>query len=216
MPFPWYLFEKMGKSVMDIQLVVTTGSKAGRAIKVKTPKFSIGQSSKCHLQIGGSSVAPHHCTILNEEGYAGVEDKGAPGGTFVNDERVEGKRELKNGDKLRIGSTMTFEIRLTVGVSGDKKPKVTSISEAAARAARKKPPKPTDDDDIDLFAIFGETAPTEDELPDFATRKKRVVEEEEAKEPEDALAREKREQEVTRSAASDTIDAILNQKKIGE
>ena len=203
---------------MDVRLIVASGSKKGREIKIKHSKFSIGSSSRCHLQLGGSSVSPHHCTILNQEGFAGVKDAGSEVGTFVNGEKIEGLQKLHNGDILRIGSSMEFEVRLTVNISGDKKPKVNSISEAASRVAqRAAQPKKTettaaDDDDIDLFAIFGEQAPSEDELPFAGSRKKKVEEVKKEEVEEDALTREKRLQETTRNAANKAIEDILSQK----
>ena len=197
---------------MDVKLVVKNGKHAGQEIRVNHSEFHIGKSSKCHLRPGGDGVARHHCTILRKEGYAGVRDLDTPDGTFVNEKRVEGERELKNGDQLRVGS-LTFEVQLTVRISGKKKPKVNSISEAASRVSQKNERK--EDDELDIFAIFDEEAPTEEELPEFVRRKQRGPQEGRRKEvDEDALAREKKLQESTRNAAADTIKAILNQAKL--
>ena len=123
---------------------------------------------------------------------------------------------------------MTFEIQLTVGVSGQKLSKVQSVTEAAARIVEKKQIEKkkskaagaTDDDsDLDIFAIFGEEAPDEeDQLVSIMKRNRDQAAEasEEKKDvEEDAMAREKRLQESTRNAAGDAIKAMLSQTRKG-
>ncbi|MDO4571368.1 MAG: FHA domain-containing protein [Planctomycetia bacterium] len=200
---------------MDVKLVVVGGKHAGQEIKITKDEFEIGKSPKCQLRPGGTDVERHHCKIVRREGYAGVRDLNTPSGTFVNEERIEGERELKNGDHLRIG-VLTFEVQLTVGVSGKKMSKVQTISEAASRASQKKSAKKENpDDDLDVFAIFGEDEPTEEDLPSFITRAKSTesTEVKSAEAEQDALAQEKRKQESTRNAAADTIKAMLNQAR---
>lgn len=195
---------------MDIKLVVAEGKLAGQEIPINKSEFYVGKSKQCHLRPGGSQVGDKHCVILCREGYAGIKDFGSPSGTFVNDERVDGERALKNGDKLRIGS-LIFDVQLTVDVSGQKMPKVRSISEAATRATQKaQSPKP--DEEIDLFAIFDEEVPSED---DFINRKKQGDSDQQRQSEEEgsALDKEKKMQESTRNAAADTIKAILNQTR---
>lgn len=196
---------------MDVKLVIADGKHAGQEIKVTKDAFYIGKSPKCHLRPGGSQVGEIHCAILRREGYAGVKDLGTPFGTFVNGEKVEGERAFKNGDKLRVGG-LTFEVQLSVGVSGEKKPKVNSIQEAANRVSQKKQSAPKSDAEIDIFAIFEEEVPTEEDLPSFISRKKHAGGQEDDQEKEEtALDKEKKMQESTRNAAADTIKAILGQ-----
>lgn len=198
---------------MDVKLVVVGGRNAGQEIKVEKEEFRIGKSSRCHLRLGSSSVGDLHCTILRCEGSARIKDHGTPSGTLINGERVEGERTLKNEDILHVGS-LEFKIQLSVGVSGKKKPKVHSVGEAAARVAQT-PSKKVASDDVDLFSIFGETVPSEDELPEFASRKNHDHTEEEAdeKEVESELDKEKKVQESTRNAAADVIKTILGQAR---
>lgn len=117
---------------MTVELVLTRGAKAGQAIALSTSKFFIGRADDCHLRPKSDLVSRHHCAILIEDGYVGVRDFGSKNGTFVNGERVAGEIELKKGDKLEVGD-LEFELRLAIAVGGEKKPKVTSVQEAAAR-----------------------------------------------------------------------------------
>ncbi len=208
--------------MMEVALIVNSGSHKGQEIAVKKEIFEIGKSPRCHLTLGGNGVGRHHCAIFRKEGYAAIKPLDPTEVTLVNGKKVEKPQKLRNGDILKVGS-MEFEIQLTVGVSGQKLSKIQSVSEAVARVAEKKQIKKTkeaaaggsEDDELDLFAIFGEQAPTDDDLPSFITKKHNLkdAELEQTDVEEDAMAKEKKMQESTRNAAGDAIKAMLNQAK---
>jgi pSer/pThr/pTyr-binding forkhead associated (FHA) protein len=117
---------------MDVKLVVTSGKHAGQVLPVSGSQFLIGRGPDCQLRPGSREISAHHCEILVEQGRASVRDLDSATGTFLNGTRVTGQQELKNSDRLRIGQ-LEFEVQLTVTIGGKKKPKIRSISEAAAR-----------------------------------------------------------------------------------
>ncbi|MFW5692813.1 MAG: FHA domain-containing protein [Thermoguttaceae bacterium] len=138
---------------MEVKLVCVGGKHPGKEIPVRGPKYFIGRAEDCHLRPGSQEVSRHHAVILLEEGFVAVRDFGSRNGTFVNEEQVRGERELRSGDRLRIGP-LDFEVQLSVAVGGKKKPKVTSVREAASRSAA--PVAAADDDEMDVSAWFGE------------------------------------------------------------
>ncbi|MDZ7617633.1 MAG: FHA domain-containing protein, partial [Patescibacteria group bacterium] len=125
----------------------------GQAIPVRGPKFFIGRSEDCQLRPGSPEVSRHHAVLLVEDGFLAVRDFGSRNGTFVNEEPVQGERELKSGDHVRIGP-LEFEVQLTVAVGGKKKPKVASIREAAARTAA----PAAETGEVDISAWFDDEA----------------------------------------------------------
>ena len=208
--------------MMEVKLIVANGSHKGKEIKIARDIFEIGKSPRCQLSPGGEGVARHHCAIFRKEGYAAIKPIDAVEPTFINGKRIEKPQKLRNGDLLKVGG-LELEVQLTVGVSGQKMSKVQSVTEAAARVVEKRQIRENkakaaggnDDDDLDLFAIFGEEAPTEEDLPSFITRNHRETTEEtaQASAEEDALAKEKKMQESTRNAAGDAIKAMLRQAR---
>ncbi len=136
---------------MDVKLVCLNGKHPGQTIPVRGPKFFVGRAEDCQLRPGSQEVSRHHAVILVEEGFIAVRDFGSRNGTFVNEEPVHGERELKSGDRLRIGP-LEFEVQLTVAVGGKKKPKVASVREAAARTAS----PTTQTGDVDISQWFDE------------------------------------------------------------
>lgn len=120
---------------MELKLKVLEGKHAGEELPVPGNKFFIGRAEDCQLRPGSDMISRHHCVLVIDEGYVAVRDLGSKNGTFVNGERIVGERLLHNADQLKVGP-LAFEIVLSTGVGGKKKPAVTGgIKEAAERAA---------------------------------------------------------------------------------
>ena len=119
--------------MMDVKLVVSSGSRAGQAISVNVPKFFIGRADDCHLKPKSELISRYHCAIIAENGgYVAVRDMQSKNGVFVNGERVIGEKEVKTGDKVVVGP-LEFVFQISVSVQGEKKPKVESVKEAVVR-----------------------------------------------------------------------------------
>jgi len=89
---------------MKVKLVVVQGKPEGLQIPIPGPTFSIGRDPKCNLRPNNELVSKVHCTFVIEGETILLEDKGSTNGTFVNNERLQGKREVKDGDLIKVGS----------------------------------------------------------------------------------------------------------------
>ena len=119
---------------MDVRLKVLVGKNAGQELSVPGPKFFIGRAEDCQLRPRSDLISRHHCVLLIEDGFVAIRDFGSKNGTLVNDERIAGERELKQGDRLTVGP-LEFEVVVHAPAPSKKRPKVDSIKEAAARTA---------------------------------------------------------------------------------
>jgi pSer/pThr/pTyr-binding forkhead associated (FHA) protein len=107
---------------MKLSLVVMTAGKLeGQAIEIKLPQFLVGRDAQCHLRPASALISKRHCALIQRDGKAFIRDFGSTNGTFVNDERVEGERELQNDDQLKIGP-IQFTVRLDRTVMPSKTP----------------------------------------------------------------------------------------------
>ena len=119
---------------MDVKLVVVGGDQAGKAIPIRTSEFLIGRGEECHLRPHSKSISRKHCAIVAEGDRLTIEDFGSTNGTFVNGERLQQRRELNNGDRIKI-LKWEFELQVTANPKGKARPIIRSVQEAAARAA---------------------------------------------------------------------------------
>lgn len=130
---------------MDVRLKVLAGANTGQEVKLPAPKFFIGRAEDCHLRPKSDLISRHHCVVMVEDSLVVVRDLGSRNGTFVNDEQVVGERELRAGDKLRVGP-LHFELVIVEVPAAKKRPKVTSVKDAATRTANGAPGNQGDDD----------------------------------------------------------------------
>ena len=96
---------------MKLKLVVIGGKKAGMEIPILMPKCVIGRGDDCHIRPQSQLVSRRHCVISTDNGSATIEDCGSANGTLVNREKVQRRRELKNTDRITIG-TLELEVQL--------------------------------------------------------------------------------------------------------
>ena len=89
---------------MTPKLVVTSGKSAGRTISVKREKLLVGRADECDVRPLSEEVSRRHCAFVVEGDTLFVEDLRSRNGTFVNGVRIEGRRELADGDIVRIGN----------------------------------------------------------------------------------------------------------------
>lgn len=97
---------------MALMLKIRGGNHDGREIRIsQTKKYLIGKAEDCHLR-PKDGVSRYHCALMVDEPDVVIRDLGSSTGTFVNDERITGPVDLRNGDIVRVGP-LEFEARIT-------------------------------------------------------------------------------------------------------
>ena len=66
-------------------------------------RFTIGQDSRNSLVLEDPSIASFHAEIRQDQGFYYLTDVGSPSGSFVNDERVSTRFQLRADDRVRLG-----------------------------------------------------------------------------------------------------------------
>jgi hypothetical protein len=135
--------------VPDVQIVVVDGPNTGREFDLSGATV-VGRDQSAGLVIDDAEASRRHASLSVEGTTVTVEDLGSTNGTFVNGARISGSKELANGDKVRIGTTV-FELRVPQA-----EPAEEPISDQATRMGTALP-------DLDELQA---TAPRQ--VPDFA------------------------------------------------
>ena len=94
------------------KLIGESGAFAGQEILLKD-QMVLGRSPECDLLVNDANASRQHCRFALEGEMLIVQDLNSSNGTFVNEERVQGQRELRQGDRLRIGETRFLVHRAT-------------------------------------------------------------------------------------------------------
>jgi predicted component of type VI protein secretion system len=122
---------------MKLSLVVAQGVHTGKVIPITTPEFIIGRDPQCQLRPASPAVSKQHCAVAVRDGKVFVRDCGSTNGTFVNGEQVAADREVKSGDRLRVGP-LEFDVKFEVGAPAAK----PAAAPAQAMPALKPAPAP--------------------------------------------------------------------------
>jgi len=154
---------------MDASLVLLKNSGAHKAFDLPSSVTTIGRRHDCDLRIPLPTVSRRHCELSQNGDTLEIIDLDSKGGTFVNDERVNGQTVVKAGDTIRIGP-LTFVCRI------DGKPEqITAPPKAPPPAPKpKEAAAPTPDDvledsfaDLDASDSFIELDNSDSELEDL-------------------------------------------------
>jgi len=86
---------------------VEAGFRAGREMILAKEKTSIGRAEGVDIALfGDAGVEKLHANIVLEGGCYVLVDRTTPGGTFVNDAKVNGQVALSSGDRIRMGRSV--------------------------------------------------------------------------------------------------------------
>lgn len=88
---------------MKLSLEVSVGKAAGKVIQITGPQFLIGRDPECQLRPASASISKRHCALLLRDNRVYIKDFASTNGTLVNNERIDGERELRDQDALKIG-----------------------------------------------------------------------------------------------------------------
>ena len=99
----------------DPFLVVLSGVEKGKKILLISPVTTLGRAVQCNIQIKDRRASRSHANLNREDNSFTIFDQNSSNGTWVNNSRITGSKELKNGDLIIIGST---ELLLTIPEQG--------------------------------------------------------------------------------------------------
>ncbi|HEX9713759.1 MAG TPA: FHA domain-containing protein [Actinomycetota bacterium] len=89
----------------DPILIFIHGPAAGRRVTLDAEEMTLGRSSRNDVVLNDPMVSRVHAILMKRKGVVVVEDLGSHNGTYVNDERINGLRQLHHNDRIRIGSS---------------------------------------------------------------------------------------------------------------
>jgi pSer/pThr/pTyr-binding forkhead associated (FHA) protein len=172
-------------------LVLTSGKQEGKLLEIKLPQFLIGRDPQCHLRPASPMISKRHCALIVRDNKAFIRDFGSTNGTYLNDQRVEGEQELKEGDQLKVGP-IHFAVRLDASSPTPKTPapankpvpnstpvpvpkKVPASNETPALVSAKPKFVPSGEEDADITAMLlsmdgdSPSLSSESDVPDGST-----------------------------------------------
>lgn len=100
------LFQGLDGPDLRCSLVVYSGGDTGRQITLEQGTQSVGRSAAAGIQIDGPGMSRLHAEVVVDGATVTLRDLGSANGSFVQDQRLNGARLLRDGDLVRLGSVI--------------------------------------------------------------------------------------------------------------
>jgi pSer/pThr/pTyr-binding forkhead associated (FHA) protein len=86
---------------------VESGRRAGREMILTREATTIGRAESCDVGLfGDAAVEKLHARILLKNHRYLLADADTPGGTYLNDQRIDKPTPLRSGDAIRVGGNV--------------------------------------------------------------------------------------------------------------
>src|SRR3990170_3112471 len=93
-------------------LKVIVGPNSGQTCRLTASECVLGRHPGCDFPIDDEAASRRHARIVLAGSDHYLEDLDSRNGTFLNGERIQQRREIADGDRLRIGKTIfTFHLQ---------------------------------------------------------------------------------------------------------
>ena len=83
-------------------LIAQSGPVAGQNWVLAQDTLIIGREPECDIVIPDRQVTRRHAQLVRTGGTFTIEDLGSKNGTWLNGNRVEGMREISDGDEIHV------------------------------------------------------------------------------------------------------------------
>lgn len=83
-------------------LQVLKGVNEGQRIQLDGERFTLGRNPDCHVVIPITSVSREHAVIVKDKGRYYIEDLQSRNGTFINNQQINSRTQLRHNDRVRI------------------------------------------------------------------------------------------------------------------
>ncbi|MEW6083604.1 MAG: FHA domain-containing protein [Chloroflexota bacterium] len=97
-----------------LTLVNTQSSTPPKEFELIKSEVVIGRDDGVEIVISTPAVSRRHARLMLEGDAYAIEDLGSSNGTFVNGDRVIGRRKLQHGDQIRLGQAITLNYSSSV------------------------------------------------------------------------------------------------------
>jgi phosphoserine phosphatase RsbU/P len=83
-------------------LNIVQGGEVGKVYNLDGERWVMGRSPECDLVLDVAAVSRRHVILTRENGQFFVQDLGSRNGTYINNQRVNDRGPLRNGDRMLI------------------------------------------------------------------------------------------------------------------
>lgn len=91
----------------DYKIILTDETTSPKEFELTGSEIIIGRDVGVDVTIPSPAISRRHAKLTRDGDAYMIEDLGSSNGTFINEERLTARRQLKSGDKIRLGKAVT-------------------------------------------------------------------------------------------------------------
>ena len=95
----------------NYKLILQEGLMAREEFELSKAEMVIGRAPSVDIVIPQSAVSGRHALITRQENHYLIEDLNSTNGTFINGERLMGRKPLNAGDEIRLGQSIILHLQ---------------------------------------------------------------------------------------------------------
>lgn len=100
------LFDLEKARSREASLVIIRGTPQGKKYTLASEEMVIGREKGRDIRINSASISRAHARVVRDGDRFVLEDLDSRNGTYLNDERLEGRAVLKKEDRIKVGNTI--------------------------------------------------------------------------------------------------------------
>lgn len=105
-------------------LIIRDENQPAEQLPMPKDDITLGRGEECELVLDNRNISRQHIRIYKEADRYFVQDLDSKNGTWVNNQQLKGRRELQNGDEMRLAATTYIQF---IG-SGATTPMLSDVS----------------------------------------------------------------------------------------
>ncbi len=99
-----------------VELLLLRSGETVHAIRVEEAAIHVGRAPGNELVVSDATVSGHHLMVWREGTTVWIKDLASTNGTFINEKRIRSVHPVRDGDRIRLGTTCVLQVRADVAV----------------------------------------------------------------------------------------------------
>ena len=95
----------------NYKLILQEGAGGRQEFELSKAEMVIGRAPSVDIVIAQTAVSGRHALITQQAGQYTIEDLNSTNGTFINGQRLMGRKTLNPGDEIRLGQSIIFRVQ---------------------------------------------------------------------------------------------------------
>lgn len=115
-----------------MELLLLRSGEVVHAIPVGETPIHVGRAPGNELVVSDTTVSGHHLMVWQESSSLWIKDLGSTNGTFLNERRIRSVQPVRDGDRIRLGTSCILQVRVDAAAAAPSRPRAFVVEDLRA------------------------------------------------------------------------------------